>query len=872
MFNLQFSLAVFLLTALTSAGGAETATNISGRAETGFPMVNPSLDDPAKPWCYYTHPNSSIGMPWAPGLNIYVTPEGNLFTTFAELALFWGPKNKPLACRQRQFLDGWIPVVQDSWKDGALAYSYELFSAVLDGFTVSNTLQFVKLTIRNDGESEVTANALAAIRHNGGARRFQGRGVGPKEHYAFAKYNAKWSYEFKDGWLWRGGKAVCLYPKPDKLEAALGVPYKKPFTGATVTAGPRTELGLAYFKRNLKPGETVSLVFKMPREPVSADQADYLAAAAKADYNAHRAKTIAYWQNALGKVNRVHTPGEPLVEKMHRATAVHCMLGAHTWPEGKIQTDGIPYPDLFVLSLCDMGAMYDSFGLNEFCEVNYPHCFKRQCEDGLFLDPAGTGGKRILTAHGHVMTFMCNHVLMSRNRELGRQILPGMTKAVEIIRHEHENQPHGLMRPSTPFDNERIAGQYTSHNYFALVGLRSAVRLARFLEEKDLAEDWLKLLTSFESALLKAVRDSAGPDGYIPTGLYEFKTGMETGENYQEFQTDQDWENVSVLWPTELVPPGDPLIRGTTDRIRATKFREGIMTYRNGEHLHHYTTVRNAMQLLANGDQREALIDLYSILLHSGSAGEPFEFRLRPWTDRDLEFCPPPHLWGCSLINALIRHAFVLEQGGRGGIEPENRDIILFSAVSPAWLKDGEALGIEKTRTSFGSLTALMTPRKGGADVTIETDFHIKPRSLVVRIPYFVTINSLKSNAREAKIENGAIRLSPDATMLSLEWERNPHADKEIFQDMLLSYRREPGFWKGKRSEMPPPPPGFLTKEEKARRTEPLSFALVLDAWKTEYARRFAAHVSAGGPVKTYEPVPLQKAGKKSSAKNAKKS
>ena len=82
-------------------------------------MVDPALDDPTKPWCYFTHPTSCIGVPWMPGLNIQITPEGNLFNNSAELALFWGAEHKPLACRQRQFLDGWIPVVRDSWKDGA---------------------------------------------------------------------------------------------------------------------------------------------------------------------------------------------------------------------------------------------------------------------------------------------------------------------------------------------------------------------------------------------------------------------------------------------------------------------------------------------------------------------------------------------------------------------------------------------------------------------------------------------------------------------------------------------------------------------------------------------------------------------------------
>ena len=103
-----------------------------------------------------------------------------------------------------------------------------------------------------------------------------------------------------------------------------------------------------------------------------------------------------------------------------------------------------------------------------------------------------------------------------------------------------------------------------------------------------------------------------------------------------------------LLWPTELVPPGDPLVAGTLKRLHATKYREGIMTYRNGQHLHQYITTRGSNQSTANGEPRQALIDTYHALLHSGSASESFENMIRPWTDRDVEFCPPPHAWGCS--------------------------------------------------------------------------------------------------------------------------------------------------------------------------------------------------------------------------------
>ena len=817
-----------------------------GRAEAGFPMVDPVLDDPAKPWCYFTHPVTVIGMPWAPDV-VQVTPEGNLFTTYAEFCLFWGDNLKPLACRQRHLLDGWIPVIQDEWTDGALRYELEEFGTILDGFDEKNTVQFVKITVRNAGKQPAEANIAAAIRHNGGPRREYGKGFSPD-----------WRYEFKDNQLWRNGQVLCAYPKPDSLDAVAGIPYAKPFVGDELGISPRTEVGLAHYRQQLRPKAELTLIFKMPRVPVNDPK--YLAAMATADYTACRKAVITYWQDALGRASRIHVPGEPLIEQAHRAAAVHVMLGTRTKGDGRTQTDGLPYQDLFTLPLPDYGMVYGAFGLNEFAAVNNPHCLKRQCDDGLFWDPAVSAGRKILTSHGQVMTFLVNQVLFTRDAKLGHELFPPIAKAVEVIRKDHETQPNGLMRPTWPFDAEMIQGQYTSHNYWALTGLRSAIRLARLLGENEKAADWIKLHDDFEQTLQKAVRASAAPDGYVPTGLCGFITGNAARTGFGEYQTDQDWENPAILWPTELVQPGDPLVAGTLKRLRDTKYREGIMTYRNGQHLHQYITTRNANQFAADGNPREALIDAYHILLHAGSGFESFENMIRPWTDRDVEICPPPHAWGCANSSDLLRNLFILEQGGRSGLDLEKREIRLFNAVAPAWLVNGKALGIENATTTFGPVTALLTPKKGGAEISLQAKFHTPPKGFAIRIPYFAKLNSFKTDARQSSLDGTLIHLSPDATRLTLNWTIDENADAGLFQELLLRHRHEVGFWSGKRSEVPKPPEASLNDTEKARPDEPLSFKLILAAWQIEYARRFAGHIKAGGNVKKYTPVPLQPA------------
>ena len=48
------------------------------------------IDDPAKPWSYFVHPVTCIGMPLQTArTGIQVTPEGTVFTGEHELALFF---------------------------------------------------------------------------------------------------------------------------------------------------------------------------------------------------------------------------------------------------------------------------------------------------------------------------------------------------------------------------------------------------------------------------------------------------------------------------------------------------------------------------------------------------------------------------------------------------------------------------------------------------------------------------------------------------------------------------------------------------------------------------------------------------------------
>lgn len=129
------------------------------------------IDDPAKPWSYFVHPVTCIGMPLQTArTGIKVTPEGTVFTGEHELALFFGDERKPLACRQRRFVDD-MPIVEDEWRDGDCHYRWTLFGATLPcDARNENTAVFARLEVQNVGTDAASPKIWASMKASGGFR------------------------------------------------------------------------------------------------------------------------------------------------------------------------------------------------------------------------------------------------------------------------------------------------------------------------------------------------------------------------------------------------------------------------------------------------------------------------------------------------------------------------------------------------------------------------------------------------------------------------------------------------------------------------------------------------------------------------------
>lgn len=792
-------------------------------------VIDPAIDNPAKQWCYMSKSTTVIGVPFQTeeaGVT-QITYDGSLYTTFAELGFFYGKKNKALLARQKTFYEGWIPVVLYDWTDDGIHYEMEAFASVLLDNEERNVLNFVKVRMKNTSSDTREVDFTSVIR---------GRYPDNREG-AVKGFSTDNIFEIKDGKVFRDNQLLYTFPAGAKNEAVNGVPYLKSFSANSYNVKEERAVALARYHFGLKKGEEKELIFKMPQVPVDADKITVIQAVDRADYSLYKDRTIAFWKEQVEKNIRYEIPEKQFQDGL-KASIVHLLLATRIIEGKKTVTDGLPYPNFFLTSSPEHLMACLMMGLNDYAKMIILNAVAYQQPNGRYADIAlEQGHDTPPVAQGHIMYDLANYYFFTRDTETIRSVYPSLQKAVGFIATEIAKNQYGLLPPAVPYDNEMIDGHYTTNNVWALLGLRSAIRIATGLGNKKDADDWSALEQTYRKNIMKGIEASVHADGYVPTGLYSFLTGKAARRGFDEYMTNADWENMLLAYPSELLSPDDPKVTGTLRHIRK-EYAEGIMTYRHGLYLHQYITANMIEQYMVGGNAKQALIDFYHILLHCGSTYEGFENLVRPWTDRQVPSCPPPHAWASSKIAFTIRNFLVYEYGGMFGLKPEERDLYIFSVLSPAWVQSGKRLVIQEVPTEMGTVSARMDFKEGGATVSIRNNFHQQPGAIRIRIPYFKKLVRFTTDAKKSHMEDGCLVLSPEVTTVQIDWEDIPM--RGVSEELLNAYRACSTF-EGvdeKGCAIIKEGKAFLLPVEKQNKKEILSFDLVLKNFLYEFNRR----------------------------------
>jgi hypothetical protein len=228
-----------------------------------------------------------------------------------------------------------------------------------------------------------------------------------------------------------------------------------------------------------------------------------------------------------------------------------------------------------------------------------------------------------------------------------------------------------------------------------------------------------------------------------------------------------------------------------TATLHATqaKYAEGIMTYADGEFLHHYLTIKNTMTETIRGDQEQALNEFYALLLHTSSTNAGFEFKIRPWGDRNFGDNLSPHGWFAAEYRTLLRTMLVREEGNQ---------LHLLSVVSPAWIGKGKTIAVRQAPTYFGPLGFTLTqPQDGVAVLKLDTHFDRAPKSIEIHLPWFVRLQSATVDGAPITFSciepcaSGSISVAPGTREIRLHWAVRPNTPQLSYDHAVAAYKTE---------------------------------------------------------------------------------
>jgi hypothetical protein len=746
-------------------------------------MVSPSIDRPGEPFSYFSRPTDEIGVMDAEAAT-EITPEGYLRTGFGELMFFAGPELRPTSVRIRTMEKGHLPILHAQFKRNGITYSFTMFGAaqsLVDGKPSGPLVNFVRVEMKNEGSVPNRAIFATGMRYDApndtgqthGDNRFE-RPREPKKPGGYRqigeKFSSDWVYSFTaDGFL-RDGRLLYTFPEGYETRGwTLHGRYNYPQDVSQpkkLDADPVVPVGLVTYSRLLKPGESNALDFKMPVVPTSG--AGEIASLQHAHFEAAETSVIEFWNDILAKGMRIELPEAKPVDAFDANLIYDLIALDHIGPDYIQTVNKLHYHEFYLRDGADIVHSYDVTGYPEVGKQVLDFFAKSQTPDGNFLSqPQQYDG------WGEAVWGYSQHYRITRDKAFAEWAIPQIARAVEWLKQARAADPLHIMPASDVRDNEFVPGHLTGYNFLALSGLKLAVPMAHETGHDDMARAWKTEYDDYRAAFLKVLgAQAATHDGYIPPALDGQKGGY-------------DWGNMLAVVPEPTLEPMDPRVTATLKATQA-KYKEGIMTYAEGEFLHHYLTIKNTMTEVIRDDpqdQEQALREFYALLVHTSSTHAGFEFAILPWGDRNFQDNLSPHGWFAAEYRTLLRTMLVREDGDR---------LHLLSVVSPEWIGAGKTISVSQAPTYFGKIGYTLTQTGDGeAVLKLNTAFDRAPTAIVVHLPWFLDLDAATVDGKPIKAGESEIVAPSTAREIHLRWKLKSNPPSMSYQQAVDDYKAE---------------------------------------------------------------------------------
>lgn len=738
-------------------------------------MIDPSIDKENEHFSYFMYPTDVIGvMDGREGT--LVSPEGYLYTGSCELMFFTGNPPEPINQRVKTLLDGYLPVINYEFVRGGINYHFQTFAATLDGKPESPLINFIRVKIKNKLSEKRTVYFSTAVRYQNeantswgvGDNRF-GRPIVPERKGEFEQagdtFNVQSSYTFTEDALLRDGKLLYMFPAEYLFQKMITFKtgYNEPqtFDENKPLILASTPVGIVQYKIPLGAGEESVLEFKMPY--LAEDKPDVIDGMNKAEYDVLLDRTVKFWNDLLSEGIEISVP-EKKVNDAFYANLIYDLIARDKIGDDFVQkVNEFQYDAFWIRDAATILRMYDLSGYHEIARQVLDFFPGWQREDGNFVSHGGQydGWGQTMWAYGQ-------HYLLTRDKQYIDKIYPALLRAFDWLQKTRREEPMNIIPVTTPGDNEMITGHVTGHNFLALAGLKNLIAIAEGLGKKKDAEKFRKEYDDYFKAFMKQVkRVTSKTGGYIKPGLDEMGG--------------QDWGNLLSVYPEIILDPHDQMVTATLDSSRK-KYQEGIMTYSDGRYLHHYLTMNNTQTSLLRGEQKEVIEEFYAVLVHTSSTHAGFEFAIWPWSTRDFGMNLSPHGWFSAEYRILLRNMMLLEKGN---------ELHLLSAVSPEWVKAGKSIIVKRAPSNFGITEFQIAYQEDGAVMNLSNSYRNNPERLIIHLPWFMNVTSVKADGRTVSVRDDQVFVSPETKNVEIKWKERTEKPKLSFINSVNEYKKE---------------------------------------------------------------------------------
>ncbi|HXA53736.1 MAG TPA: hypothetical protein VNV37_02565 [Solirubrobacteraceae bacterium] len=601
---------------------------------------------------YLAAPTEQLAVPgMAAGAE--VTPEGDVYTGWAEYELRFGRRLRAWNQPTRTLPEPGVPLLSSTLADGRVRYTVTLFAVPVAG-------------------RPVAYETVRAI--NGSAR-------------------PRWA---------RVQMLLARGP------TAPGRPFATPGPNAPIVHGGRV------FGVRLEPHRGASFTWRLPLEPPPAAAAAAVRSLDATGLGATRAALRSLWAGQEAGMMRIAVP-EAKVNATYEAAIVQMLESRVQTATGWEQMPNrLQYRAFWIRDAAIATQALDLAGLHVAAAQNLAFIDAFQQPDGLFMSQAGQydeWGEALWALAQHAELAGEQRYAAAQLGRMGAAIgwlsrvtaadplglLPASNPDDNELAYGHITGDDlwaaaGLRAAIAAAALARQAGAVAT-----LAGQSAAAKLAGQsaaatpagqsaaatpAEASADAAAWTAVEQRFEIALHRALAAAVAREGHIPPVL--------------DAQGGQDWGNYWAAYPVPVLDPRSLAVTATLRWARA-HMAEGLPTYLNSRELHDYLGFRIFQTELAAGDPADAVAGLYAELAHTTATDDGWETGVAPYGKRLSGTNLAPHGTFAAEYVALLRNLLVADTP-TGGVR-------LLGGASPAWLAPGQRITVTAAPTDHGAIS-----------------------------------------------------------------------------------------------------------------------------------------------------------------------